>query len=122
MTLRELYQNIGGDYEQAMRVLRMEKLLDKHIRRLPSNGVVEELLGASERMDQTELFEKAHACKGVCANLGLIKLSDLASEITEEFRPGHGRRLSDGEVRARIAAIRELYALTVEGIRKYEEG
>ena len=31
MTLKELYSKIGGDYDQAVRVLRMEKLIDKHI-------------------------------------------------------------------------------------------
>ena len=43
MTLQELYQTINGDYEQAMRVLRMEKLMDKHIRKLTKNGVVDAL-------------------------------------------------------------------------------
>ena len=38
MTLQELYDTIGGDYEQAVRVLRMDKLIDKHIRKLPKNG------------------------------------------------------------------------------------
>ena len=71
MTLQELYQNIGGDYEQALRVLRMDKLLDKHIRKFTKNGVVETLLAAGETMDPTQLFETAHAVKGVCANLGL---------------------------------------------------
>ncbi|MBQ3906917.1 MAG: Hpt domain-containing protein [Lachnospiraceae bacterium] len=121
MTLQELYETIGGDYDQALQVLRVDKLLDKHIRKFASSGVVEGLLGAGESMDQTELFEKAHACKGVCANLGLMKLSKLASEITEEYRPGNARTLSDEEVKDRIAAIRELYAQTAEGIRKYEE-
>ena len=32
MTIEELYEQIGGDYEQAKRVLRMDKLIDKHIR------------------------------------------------------------------------------------------
>ena len=29
MTLQELYIEIGGDYDQAVRVLRVEKLIDK---------------------------------------------------------------------------------------------
>ena len=40
MTLQELYRQIGGDYEQALKVLRVEKLADKHIRKLPGNGLV----------------------------------------------------------------------------------
>lgn len=46
MTLQELYYEIGGDYEQAMRVLRIDKLIDKHIRKLRTNSVVDGLIAA----------------------------------------------------------------------------
>ena len=121
MTLQELYAAIDGDYDQAIRVLRVEKLVDKHIRKLMANGVVEGLIEAGNGMDATELFEKAHAMKGVCANLGLTSLSVAASEIAEEYRPGNPRTMSDDEVKARIAAISEMYAKTAAGIRRYEE-
>ena len=121
MTLQELYGNIGGDYDQAIRIMRMEKLMDKHIRKLSQNGVVQKLLDAGEGMDPTEIFETAHAMKGVCGNLGLTKLFEAASEISEEFRPGHDRTMSDEEVKQRLEAIRELYRQTEEGIRQYAE-
>ena len=122
MTLQELYSQIGGDYDQALRVLRMDKLIDKHIRKLPLNGVAEELLDAGKRMNPSELFEAAHAMKGVCANLGLTGLSGMASEIAEEFRPGNPRKFSDSEVIRRIEEIEELYRKTTEGIQEYAEG
>ena len=122
MTIRDLYQNIDGDYDQAISVLRVDKLVDKHIRKLTGNGVVEELIDAGKRMDAAELFEKAHAVKGVCSNLGLTKLSGLASEVSEEFRPGNARKLTDGEVRKRLEQIEELYRKTADGIRRYDEG
>lgn len=122
MTLQELYQQIGGDYEQALKVLRVEKLVDKHIRKLPGNGLIESLLAAGERMDPTELFETAHAVKGNYANLGLIRLSAAASEICEEFRPGNARRFSDGEVREKLREIGAAYGKVTEGIRAYENG
>ena len=80
MTLQELYQEIGGDYDQVIRVLRVEKLVDKHIRKLTKSGTVEALLAAGKTMDPTQLFETAHAVKGVCANLGMVQLSEAASE------------------------------------------
>ncbi len=121
MTLQELYQEIGGDYEQAAKVLRLDRLIDKHIRKLTHNRVVDELIEAGDGMDPTELFEKAHAMKGVCANLGLTAMAEAASEIAEEYRPGNSRKLSDTEVKERIGRIAEMYAGTAEGIRKYEE-
>ena len=93
MTLAELYETIDGDYEKALRVLRMDKLIDKHIRKLTNNG----------------------------GNLGLMKLSDAASEIAEEFRPGSTRKMTDEEVKEKIAAIASLYERTSDGIRAYEE-
>ena len=32
MSLEELYAQIGGDYEMAKRVLRVDRLVDKHIK------------------------------------------------------------------------------------------
>ena len=119
MTLQELYSEIGGNYEQATRVLRVEKLIDKHIRKLTKNGVVDNLLNAGESLDPTQMFEAAHAMKGVCANLGLARLADAASELAEEYRPGTPRELSDSDVKQRLEVIRELYAKTKDGIKKY---
>lgn len=119
MDLKELYETIGGDYEQATRVLRVEKLIDKHIRRLPNNKVFDEMSAAGESMDATQLFESAHAMKGLCANLGLMELSDMASDLAEEFRPGHDREMSDDEVRERVAQIGALHERTIAGIRQY---
>ena len=121
MTLEELYRTIGGDYDQAIRVLRKEKLVDKHIRKLPANGVVEALLNAGQTMDPVQLFETAHAVKGVCANLGLKELADAASEIAEEYRPGNARTLTDAEVQEKLSAISRLYQRAADGIRQYEE-
>ena len=120
MTLRELYQEIGGDYDQAAKVLRVEKLIDKHIRKFNKNGVVEQLLEAGKSGDANRIFEAAHAAKGVCGNLGLKNLSDMASEIAEEYRPGNARSLSDAQVGDKLAEIAALYRRTAEGIRQYE--
>ena len=120
MTLQELYASFGENCDQALRVLRMEKLVDKHIRRLPANGVIDSLLAAGETMDPARLFETAHAAKGNCANLGLMKLSAAASEIAEEFRPGNQRTMTDEEVKEKLQAIAVMYEQTVNAIRRYE--
>ena len=122
MTLQELYQNIDGSYEQAVNVLRMDKLIDKHIRKFPETGVTEALIEAGRDMDPTRLFETSHALKGVCANLGLVKIAGLASDISEQYRPGNTPKLSDDEVRAHLDEIERLYLKTKQCIKQYEEG
>lgn len=119
MTLQELYEAIDGDYAQALRTLRVEKLIDKHIRKFESSGVVAGLLEAGTSMDPRLIFENAHAVKGVCGNLGLMKIAAAASELTEEYRPGNPRRLSDEQVAERFAALNVLYRRTLDGIRAY---
>lgn len=119
MTLEELYASIGGDYSQALRVLRVEKLVDKHIRKLSKNGVVDNLLAASDGMDPTQLFETAHAVKGVCANLGLTGIAEIASEIAEEYRPGNSRTMTDDQVKEKLQAIAVQYERAKEGIDRY---
>lgn len=121
MTLQELYAAIDGSYDQARRTLRMDKLIDKHIRKLATNGVIDSLVAAGRAMDTQQLFECAHAAKGICGNLGLTTLADASSEIAEEFRPGNDRKLTDQEVQERIDSIEQLYQKTADGIKRYEE-
>ena len=121
MTLAELYKEIDGDYEQALKVLRIEKLIDKHIRRFPSNTVFADLDEAGKEMDAVKLFESAHAIKGVCSNLGLVKLSDIAAGICDEFRPGNARNLTDDEIRDMIGRVDAMFAKAAAGIEKYEQ-
>lgn len=120
MTIRELYSEIGGNYDQAVRVMKMDKLIDRYVRKLKNSSLDEKLAAAASTMDATQLFESAHAMKGVCSNLGLEALAAAADEITEEFRGGNARRLSDDEVRSRLDDILAMYRRAVEGIERYE--
>ena len=122
MTLQELYASIDGNYDHAVQIMRMEKLINRYLSKFPNSGVYEALAAAGESMDPTALFESAHAMKGVGGNMGFDKMAAAAGEITEEFRPGNPRSLSDDEVKARIADIGVMYRHTVDGIRQYEQG
>ena len=119
MTIRELYDGIGGSYDQAISVLRIEKLIDKHIRKVPENAVFAALSAAGETLDGTAVFESAHAIKGVCLNLGLVNIAAVASELSEEFRPGKERRMTDREVREKIAEIEKMRKRAAELIAVY---
>ncbi len=121
MTLNELYQAIGGDYEQALKVLRIEKLIDKHIQKLPNNTIFGALVAAGETMDAVALFENAHAIKGVCSNLGLVNIAAVASEIAEEFRPGSSRTLTDEQVAEKVQSLDGMFQTAVKEIQAYAQ-
>ena len=119
MTLQELYSSIDGNYAQAQKIMKMDKLITRYLLKLEGSKLDESLRAAAETMDATALFESSHAMKGVCGNLGLDKLAAMASEVSEEFRPGTPRSLSDEQVRELIDQLLALYGRTVEGIRGF---
>ena len=122
MTLQELYTLVDGNYDQAVQIMRMEKLIDRYVRKFPNGGLHDALMAAGESMDPTQLFESAHAMKGVCANMGFDKLAEAVGLITEEFRPGNQRKHSDAEIKSMLADIDALYKRTVAGIEQYAQG
>ncbi|MBO7703805.1 MAG: Hpt domain-containing protein [Solobacterium sp.] len=119
MTIQELYETIGGNYQHALQILKMDKLIDRYVRKLESSGVDQALVTARETMDPKALFEAAHGMKGICANLGLDDLAAAAEVITEEYRPGNTRKMSDEAVNEKLDEITEMYQRTLEGIRRY---
>ncbi len=119
MTVQELYESIGGSYDSAKRILPMDQLIAKFVVKFLDDKSFEKLESAAAAGDGTGIFEGAHAMKGVCANLGLDSLSQAASELAEEFRPGNERKLSDAEAGERVEALRALYGHTVDEIRRF---
>ena len=119
MTVQELYDSIGGSYVCAKRILQMDKLIGKFILKFLDDKSCEKLTSAWEARDAAGVFEGAHALKGVGANLGLNGLSEQASAIAEEFRPGNERKMDDDAVTARVEALKADYDKTIEGIRAF---
>ena len=121
MTLEELYANMGGNYEHAKQIMKMDKLIDKYVRKLKNSDIKARLASAFETMDAAQLFESAHAMKGVCGNLGLDDLAALADEITEEFRPGNNCKMSEEEAKAKVQNALDMLQKTLDCIEAYEQ-
>ncbi len=119
MTVQELYERIGGNYESAKRILPMDKLIAKFIVKFLDDGSAPALFAAWDARDAAKTFEGAHALKGVCGNLGLDALSAQASAICEELRPGAARTMDDAALAARVDALRADYKRAAEGIRAF---
>ena len=122
MTVQELYESIGGSYDSAKRILPMDQLIGKFVVKFLDDKSFEKLESAAAADDGEGIFEGAHAMKGVCANLGLDSLSQAASELAEEFRPGRDRTMDDAAVREKIAELKVQYERTMEGIRQFSAG
>ena len=56
MTIQELYAKIGGNYEQAQKNMKMDKLIDRYVRKLAASGTYEKLAEAGKDMDATRII------------------------------------------------------------------
>lgn len=119
MTVQELYERVGGSYDNAKRILQMDKLIGRFVLKFLDDKSYEKLTAAWAAKDAAGVFDGAHAIKGVCANLGLSTLSEQASAIAEEFRPGNARTMDDAEVDRRMEELKATYDRTIEGIRAF---
>ncbi len=119
MTVQELYARIDGDYDEAVRRLRMEKLISRFIVRFLDDSTCSTLISAWENQDEKGAFEAAHAAKGVCANLSLPLLSDTASTITEALRPGNEALREKTDIPGLMQVFKEKYESTVQEIRAF---
>lgn len=119
MTLQELYDRIGGDYAEAIGRLRMEKLINRFIVRFLDDTSCVRLQEAWAAGDERATFEAAHAAKGVCANLSLVKLADIASKITEALREGNEALRAQTDVDALVSELTVAYNNTIINIKAY---
>ena len=121
MTLEELYEQIGGNYAEAMERMRMEKLVDRFVVKFLNDGSCPSLLTAWSAGDDTAAFEAAHAAKGVCANLAITSIAEPASEITEALRPGNDALRAQTDIDALVAQIEAAYKNAIDCITAYSE-
>ena len=107
MTLEELYHQLGGDYGMA----KTRMMNDMLITRFLGKFVAYDIASLENAADAKELFEAAHALKGVAGNLSLDRLYGIASDLTEATREKEGD----------IAPYEEKKAEVIDEFRKEKE-
>ncbi len=112
MQVEELYNKIGGDYEEIKGRLMNEAVIQKFLLKFPDEPSYDRLLEAVESRDIESSFNAAHTLKGVAANLSFKKLYTALSLLNEQLRP---RKENADE--ALLAQVKACYEEVVEAIR-----
>ena len=89
MTVKEFYESIDGNYDEAMCQLRKEERIVKYLTMFLRDDSFENLRTGMEEGDMQKAFLGAHTLKGICGNLVFTRLQGLSSSITEDLRNGH---------------------------------
>lgn len=114
MTIQEFYLHAGGNYEEVLRRLSSEVRIKKVLGMLSRDGSMQDLRAALEKKDYEGAFLAAHTLKGITMNLGITRLAEAVSELTETLRP----RTENETIPRQFAAVEQLYLKTIENISK----
>ncbi len=86
MTLKELYEEIGGDYHDIESRLRKEERIRKFVLLFLKDNSYQNFIQSMENGNVEEAFRAIHTLKGVCMNLSFHALYQISSKITEYLR------------------------------------
>lgn len=115
MTINEMYDIIGGDYQFILGLFaNSEAMVRKFCLKFLDDRSYEDLLKYVEEGNAPEAFRMAHTLKGVCQNLCLGKLKESSSEITESLRNAD----STDAAKVLLPRVTADYTLTVNAIRE----
>lgn len=122
MNLKECYQAFGGDYEDTMKRMGMERLLQKFMLKFLDDKSFEELCSSMEQKKYEEAFRAAHTLKGLCLNLGFKTLAESSSSLTEALRPQQFEESDMVEIMKMLEQVKRDYEMTVSVITEFKEG
>ncbi len=89
MTVKEVYELTGSDFNNVLNRLMKDTLVKKFALKFLNDKSYSELSAALENNDCEEAFRAAHTLKGVSQNLAFTRLAEVSSKITEELRAGN---------------------------------
>lgn len=112
MTLKECYNALEGDYEDVLKRLMSEKLVQKFVLRFLSDSSFESLVNDLKNGNYDDAFRDAHTLKGVCQNLGFTKLYLSSDKITEALR---GKNID--EANSLLPLVEADYGMTISAIK-----
>lgn len=116
MTLQECYASFGGDYEGLVSRVMGETYAEMFAMKFLKDGSFATLVEAMEKEDYESAFRAAHTLKGVCANLGIAKLQEVASALTEQLRAGG--KPTDMSL---LDRTKEEYQKAADALKAYQE-
>ncbi len=116
MTLQECYAAMGGDYADVAARLCSDKLVQKFILRFLDDKSYEMFCTSMEEKNYEEAFRAVHTIKGICKNLGFIRLQESSSEMSEALRHGW-----TPEADVLISRLESDYQITVDAIQEFQK-
>lgn len=114
MTIKSLYEAVGGDYQDVVKRLMSEEFAAQLALGFLDDDGFSSLEKAMKNRNAEDAFRAAHTLKGVALNLGFKNLGESASELTEVLR----NRTFDGADEP-FEKVKADYAVVISALRSY---
>lgn len=114
MTIQECYEAMGGDYKGVMARLLKEERVVRFLEKFKNDSMIDPLETSLASKNYEDAFRAAHNLKGVCQNLGIIKLADSSSELCETLRNGE----PTVDITPLLEAVREDFSVTIQALEQ----
>lgn len=86
MTVKEVYDVCGGNYQEAIQRFATDERLKKYLLMFIKDSCYWDLKNAVIAEDYTTAFHAVHSMKGIALNLNLDNLARSAAELCEAVR------------------------------------
>ena len=86
MNIREIYENIGADYNAALRRFLNEERIEKYLLLMMKDGTMDQLKQAVEKQDYENAFRAAHSLKGISLNMEMTLLAEASSALSDYLK------------------------------------
>lgn len=84
--VEDCYAQMGANYTEAIRRIGSDERICKYMAILQQDESMDSLCRAFVGEDRETAFRASHTIKGSALNLGLTRLSDSSSRLTEALR------------------------------------
>ncbi len=116
MTVKECYEQFGGNYEDVLRRLSNDALVSRFLLKFLDDKSYNALVEAVTNENGPDAFSAAHTLKGVTSNLGLTSIYEPVHTLTEALRSGW-----TSDAPALLVPVTKAYQTTVETILTWKE-
>ncbi len=86
MTVREVYAELGGNYDEIMSRIPDEAFIEKYLKKFAATDYAAQVDEVATSDSAEEIFKMAHGIKGMGLNLALTKTVEISEEICTLLR------------------------------------
>ena len=118
--LMECFDAMGGDYDSVRQRIPKDEMIERFLKKFLADPCFDDLNRSLQEANFPEAFRAAHSLKGVRYNLGLTRLGDAASVLTELLREKDTEKIDPAQCEELFQKVAEDYQVVTDSIKQLD--